>query len=146
MKTKFYRCPVCGNVMLVCVDSQVVPNCCNRPMELLEPHTQDEKQESHLPVADIVTEDTVRPHCDPFYLSHYNRRYHTHICIGEQPHPMHASHHICFIYYETQQGGQMRYLALDHPVDECFYSSQPPTAIYAYCNIHGLWKLNLNKD
>lgn len=141
MKTKFYLCPKCGNVMMVCVDSQVTPSCCGQQMQLMEPHTMDEMKESHLPVVDIVTEDTVKANCDPFYLSHYNRRYHTRVCIGVHPHPMDDNHHICFIYYETKRGGQIRYLRLDRPVNECFYSCDRPTAIYVYCNIHGLWML-----
>lgn len=146
MKTKFYKCPVCGNVMMVCVDSQVVPVCCGQKMEVLEANRIDEKKESHLPVAEVTTEETVELCSDPFYLSHLHRRYLTHVLIGETPHPMMEGHHICFIYYETRRGGQIRYLRLDHPVNECFYSSDRPTAIYAYCNIHGLWMLELNKD
>ena len=144
METKFYRCPICGNVILMCVDSGVVPVCCGKKMEEMEVNTIDGKQESHLPVADITTEETVKVCKDPFYLSHLHRRYYTRVRVGETPHPMMESHHICFIYYETERGGQIRYLQPDKPVCECFYNADRPTAIYAYCNLHGLWKLKVN--
>ncbi|MCQ2258376.1 MAG: hypothetical protein MJZ41_10360 [Bacteroidaceae bacterium] len=141
METKFYECPICGNVIVKCVDSGVIPTCCGKEMVELKCKNIEEKQEAHLPVVERTTEDTVKCSCDPFYLSHYNRRYHTKVSIGSTPHPMSEKHRICFIYYETENGGQIRYLSPDSPAEACFYSTDKPIAIYSFCNIHGLWKI-----
>lgn len=54
---------------------------------------------------------------------------------------MTAEHHIEFIYIDTDQGGFIHYFKVgDLPelcIDDCRCSIK---AIYAYCNLHGLWK------
>lgn len=143
METKFYKCPVCGNVIVKAVDSGMTPMCCGKTMLELKPNVLEEKTESHMPVAEITSEDTVLSNCDPFYLYHCGRRYHTKVLVGNKPHPMNKEHKICFVYYETENGGQIRYLKAGMPAEVCFYSTDKPKAIYSYCNIHGLWKVNL---
>ena len=41
---------------------------------------------------------------------------------------------IQWLYVETAQGGHIRYLHL---------GDETPVAVYAYCNLHGLWTTKL---
>lgn len=123
MKTNFYVCPVCGNVIVKLVDSGVVPHCCGRPMMLLEENESDGLGEKHLPALHRVDECTI------------------HVEVGEKPHPMSPDHYIQFILLESEQGLQVRFLKPDRrPTATFFCGRDKPTAVYEYCNLHGLWK------
>ena len=124
----FYRCPHCGNVIVKTVDSGVPVVCCGGPMQRLVPHTEDMGQEKHLPVVGrscrIASQNcslTIR--------------------VGSEPHPMTPEHHIEWICLEHQDGFQLRRLsASDPPYAEFCYGKERATAVYEYCNLHGLWK------
>ncbi|MBQ0164345.1 MAG: hypothetical protein MJZ43_05800 [Bacteroidaceae bacterium] len=122
MATKFYKCPICGNVIVKHVDSQVVPVCCGKPMQLLDPHLEDGAAEKHLPV--VTRRETGE----------------LLVKVGEVPHPMQPEHHICFVAVETEKGLDVHYLkAGDTPEALCCDALMPVTAVYEYCNLHGLW-------
>lgn len=62
--------------------------------------------------------------------------------VGSVSHPMTEAHLIEWVAVETEQGYQVKYLkATDAPV--CTFSladGDQLVAVYAYCNLHGLWK------
>ena len=62
--------------------------------------------------------------------------------VGSVTHPMTEEHLIEWVAIETEQGYQVKYLkANDAPV--CAFSladGDALVAVYAYCNLHGLWK------
>ena len=62
--------------------------------------------------------------------------------VGSVAHPMTAEHLIEWVAIETEQGYQVKYLNADSaPV--CTFSladGDSLKAVYAYCNLHGLWK------
>ena len=64
--------------------------------------------------------------------------------VGSVAHPMTAEHLIEWVAVETEQGYQVKYLTPDSaPV--CVFSladGDSLVAVYAYCNLHGLWKNN----
>ena len=126
MATKFFLCTTCGNVVVKVVDSGVDPVCCGQDMKELVPGISDGAKEKHLPVAEHLDGCTVK------------------VKIGSEPHPMTLQHHISFIYLETEHGGTLKYLDPTGPAEvlicEC---KDKPVALYAYCNIHGLWKTDL---
>lgn len=123
MKTKFYLCNVCGNVIVKYVDSGVTPFCCGEQMTELVPQSTETVKEKHLPVLERVDDCTVR------------------VKVGVLPHPMSNEHSIRFIFLETENGGMLRYLNPDGPAEACFcICKEKPVAVYEYCNIHGLWK------
>ena len=122
METIFYRCPICGNIMLKLSGAQVTPHCCGQPMERLEAGTTDGKTEYHVPAITCCKDGTIT------------------IKIGQSPHPMTDEHYIQFIYLETEHGGQIHYLKSGDEAAATFHIGDKPTAIYAYCNIHGLWR------
>jgi len=50
-------------------------------------------------------------------------------------------HSIEWVYLQTDKGGQRKCLSAgDAPVVTFALSDEKPVAVYAYCNLHGLWK------
>ena len=46
-----------------------------------------------------------------------------------------------WIYLETNRGGQIKYLNPGEDAMATFLlNDEKPKAVYAYCNLHGLWK------
>ena len=61
--------------------------------------------------------------------------------IGSVAHPMIEEHSILWVYLQTDKGGQRKNLAVgEAPVAEFSLLDEKPVAVYAYCNLHGLWK------
>lgn len=62
--------------------------------------------------------------------------------VGSVAHPMTTEHLIEWVAIETEQGYQVKYLTADvAPV--CVFSladGDSVVGVYAYCNLHGLWK------
>jgi superoxide reductase len=55
---------------------------------------------------------------------------------------MTEEHHIAFIYVETENGG-IRVDLKDKPEAIISVAGSKPLAVYEYCNLHGLWKVEL---
>ena len=122
---KFYRCPHCGNIAQMVHDAGVVPVCCGEPMILLQANTSDGAGEKHVP--DIHVVDNL-----------------VHVQIGEVVHPMLEEHHIEWIYLQTENGGQIKYLTVgSEPIAEFALHEDQLIAVYEYCNLHGLWKYSV---
>ncbi len=121
-ETKFYRCEHCGNIVGLIKDAGVPMKCCGENMKLMEPNTTEGSAEKHLPAVKLEGEKVK-------------------VQIGSAPHPQEEAHHIEWIYLQTDRGGHRKCLKV--PGDtKCDFilSEEKPTAVYAYCNIHGLWK------
>lgn len=125
MEERFYFCESCGNFMIAAIASGVIPYCCGSEMTLLKPNTTDGNKEKHVPV---VT-----------YTSNHSLK----VCIGSEPHPMTKEHNIRFVCLETSVGGIIRYLKEDDPPEVCIRFNGKPIAVYAYCNLHGLWRADV---
>ena len=66
------------------------------------------------------------------------------VTVGAVEHPMVDVHHIQWLFVETENGGQLRYLAPGQAPKAVFeLGSEKPVAVYAYCNLHGLWMTKL---
>ena len=125
MREIFYICRHCGNLIGLIHDAGVPMMCCGEKMEALQPNTVDAATEKHLPV--VHTEDGA-----------------IHVNVGEVNHPMTAEHFIEWLYVETDNGGQRRILhPCDAPEATFCIGEDKPIAVYAYCNLHGLWKTEL---
>lgn len=62
------------------------------------------------------------------------------VSVGSVPHPMIPEHSIQWVYLQTENGGQRKALNPgDAPEVEFRIGSEKPVAVYAYCNLHGLW-------
>ena len=125
MKAKFYICRHCGNLAELVNNSGVPMVCCGQKMEALIPNTTDAAGEKHLPVV-TVEGDLVK------------------ISVGSVNHPMLAEHFIEWVYLETDRGGHRKDLEVGKaPVVNFALADEKPVAVYAYCNLHGLWKAEL---
>lgn len=124
---QFYQCKHCGNIVQMIYASGVPVVCCGEPMQELKPNTVDAAVEKHVPVAQ-QDGDLLR------------------VEIGAVAHPMLPEHYIEWIYLETEDGTQRKILSAEDDPSAAFYvGDAKPLAVYAYCNIHGLWKLALDK-
>ena len=58
------------------------------------------------------------------------------------PHPMIAAHHIEWVSLQTKAGNQRKALVVDGAPEVTFAltDGDEVEAVYAYCNLHGLWK------
>lgn len=125
MRTTFYRCNICGNVIIKTSDSGVQVECCSEYMEELVPKTNNEGLEKHVPFVTKIDDNTWK------------------VEIGSTHHPMLKEHHIEFIYLESSNGGQIVYLKPGQEPVAIFYTKEKPTAFYEYCNVHGLWGVDI---
>jgi superoxide reductase len=124
MATNFFKCKHCGNVIVKTVDSGVPVVCCGEKMEELVANTVDASKEKHVPVVTKLDECTIK------------------VEVGSVAHPMAPEHHISFIYVETENGGIIAHLK-DKPEATFCICNDKPVAVYEYCNLHGLWKVEL---
>ena len=115
LKGKFYVCPVCGNIIYSLGEGSF--SCCGISLPPLEAENCDE---SHIIKAEKMENE--------YYII--------------LDHPMTKTHYISFISYVNsdtatitklypQQNAEGRFFVRDHGF------------IYAYCNIHGLFKIKI---
>ncbi len=124
-ETKFFICEHCGNIVGVIHDAGVPMMCCGQKMTQLVPGTVEASVEKHLPV---VTADGNKVKVE----------------IGSVAHPMAEEHSILWVYLQTDKGGQRKNLAVgEAPSVEFALCDEKPVAVYAYCNLHGLWKTEI---
>lgn len=122
---KFFICRSCGNLVDMIHDSGAPLSCCGQNMQPLVPNTVDASGEKHLPVVSIEG-DTVN------------------VKVGSVAHPMLPEHYIEWIYVQTANGGQRKALKPGDEPRACFsLCGDKVVAVYAYCNIHGLWMTRL---
>ena len=123
MELKFYRCKRCGNIVAVVKNGGGKLVCCGEAMEEIVAGTVEASKEKHLPVYTVNgNEVTVR--------------------IGSVDHPMQDVHYIEWVVLQTKFGNQRRALnPNDAPeVKFALLPNDEVVAVYAYCNLHGLWK------
>lgn len=122
MTYKFYKCKHCGKIIGMVKAVDVPTICCGEPMEALIPNTVEAAKEKHIPVVK-VSGDTVT------------------VDVGSVAHPMTAEHMIEWVFVETENGGQRKtFKPGDAPHAEFVLKNDKLVAVYAYCNLHGLWK------
>ena len=120
---KFYICEHCGNIVEKIDDKGVPVFCCGQKMTELVPGSVEASTEKHIPVARVEGSSVT-------------------VEVGSVAHPMTAEHYIPWVYLETSLGIQRKHLSPDAAPVAVFALSEGevPVAVYAYCNLHGLWK------
>ena len=110
MDQKFYICGHCGNIIAMVEDKGVPVMCCGQKMQELVAGTTEASPEKHIPV---YTE-----------------------------HPMLEAHYIQWISLQTNLGNQRKVLKPGDPPKAQFalLPGEEVEAVYAYCNLHSLWK------
>lgn len=120
---KFYRCEHCGNIVTFLNNTGVPVMCCGQKMTELVPGTVDASVEKHVPVytveGGVVT-----------------------VTVGAVEHPMLPEHHIEWVSIHTREGNQRKGLRPGEKptVSFALCEGDEVLAVYAYCNLHGLWK------
>lgn len=124
---EFYKCAICGKIVAMVKEGVPDTVCCGKPMAQLIPNMSDGAGEKHVPVASVEGDVLA-------------------VKIGSVEHPMLEAHHIEWIAVETVSGNQRTILdPLGKP--EAKFALLPGDkvkAVYEYCNLHGLWKLDVN--
>ena len=123
--TRFYICEKCGNTVGMIHASGVPLVCCGQKMTAIEAGTVEASREKHIPGVE-VSEGKVK------------------VIVGSVLHPMTEEHSITWVYLETDKGGQRKNLAAGEAPEVTFaLADERPIAVYAYCNLHGLWKTEI---
>ena len=123
MEQKFLICNRCGNIVAAVKESGVSVMCCGEKMQQIIPGTVEASVEKHIPVY-TVKENIVE------------------VEVGSVEHPMQDVHYIEWISIQTKQGNQRKTLKPgDAPkISFALVPGDEVVAVYAYCNLHGLWK------
>ena len=124
-KNRFFICRHCGNQVHIIHDAGVPLFCCGTKMEELIPNTVEASGEKHLPAVTVDGDKVI-------------------VNVGSVDHPMVDVHWIEWVYVATENGGQRKVLKPgEAPHAEFLMNGEKPVAVYAYCNLHGLWKVDL---
>lgn len=128
MAIRYFVCGQCGSVVEKIVDSGNPLICCGREMKERIPGMSEGAGEKHVPV----------------YTVEGNR---VHVEVGEIWHPMQEDHFIRFIALEGTKKNQTVHLNPgDNPVADFVLSEEESVqAVYAYCNLHSIWKKRRKK-
>ena len=116
---RFYKCPICGNVIGL-IDGEISHmRCCGAELELLVATTFEEAQEKHAPVYEKVEDEIV-------------------VKVGSVEHPMEKEHYIMWIA-QVSDNRTTRVRLYPEQATETRFPYIKGSVLYAYCNKHGLW-------
>ncbi|MBQ7369665.1 MAG: desulfoferrodoxin [Clostridia bacterium] len=117
MEVRIYQCEKCKKV-IVSKDELKLDGWVE-----LQAGVTDASKEKHVPV--------VATKCGKVRVS-----------VGSVGHPMTAEHWIEWVLLVTDQGYQFKELTVDGAPEVSFglATGEKVVAVYAYCNLHGLWK------
>ena len=123
MELKFYRCAHCGQIVAIVKETGAPLVCCGEKMEEIVPGTTDAAHEKHVPVYEVKDNKVF-------------------VTVGAVAHPMLDVHYIEWIAIKTTNGAQRKLLKPGDEPKACFSlcEGEEVQAVYAYCNLHSLWK------
>ncbi len=116
----FYKCEVCGNVIELIDGNEKNIKCCGKNMELLNANTVEASLEKHIPSCNIKDGKIE-------------------VSVGDVLHPMTQEHYIMFIVL-IKGNKIIRYDLKPNDEPKVIFDYEDNYTIYAYCNLHGLWK------
>ena len=106
------------------IKDQGVPiKCCGENMKEITAGASEGAKEKHTPVYHINGETVT-------------------VSVGETEHPMAPEHYIDWVCIETEEGFQFKKLKSDMPAKASFLLTKDDKlkSVYAFCNLHSLWK------
>ncbi|MEG0873125.1 MAG: desulfoferrodoxin family protein [Clostridia bacterium] len=123
-----YICDICKNIVMFLQKSFGKLTCCNEPMRKILPNSVQADTKKHMPIGVFDGDNII-------------------VEIGSIQHPMTEEHAIKWIYIVTDEGlAQKRDLNVgDIPKAIFQIGNAKRIDIYAYCNLHGLWKSTVEK-
>ena len=89
----------------------------------LEPNTVDAATEKHVPHVELERDGHI-----------------IHVQVGEVEHPMLEEHYIEWVALEADDRLEIHYLKPGQTPITFFAGGVKSGTVYAYCNLHGLWK------
>lgn len=116
LKSRFYVCPVCGNVLFA--RGEAVISCCGIQLPALETEEQDPAHRLEAQMAE-----------DEMYVS--------------AAHPMSKDHYLSFIAYMTPDSCEIKALYPEGSAEARFFYRGSGWQYY-YCNRHGLFRQRLD--
>ena len=125
---KLLKCPICGNVVEMVEDHGVPLMCCGKKMEEIKAGAVDAATEKHVPVLKV----------DGDCLT---------AVVGDVMHPMTPEHLISNIWIEFADSSikKVTLTSDDEPVAKFNIAGKSGKAtVYEYCNLHGLWKTEID--
>ena len=117
---KFYKCPICGNIIELMTGNINTITCCGKKMEEIVANTMDAAHEKHIPIYEKVEDEIV-------------------VKVGEVEHPMEKEHYIMWIA-QVSEDKITKVKLYPEQSTETRFPYIPKSTLYAYCNKHGLWK------
>lgn len=120
---EFYRCELCGNMVALIKKGGGTLVCCGQNMTKLVANSTDAAKEKHVP--DVRREGGKIK-----------------VTVGSTPHPMLPEHYIEWIALVTDDKVELKYLKPGE-APRAEFDEVPSGDVYAYCNLHGLWKAAL---
>lgn len=123
MEQKFYICKHCKQIIAVVKETGAPLVCCGEPMKELIPGTTDAAVEKHVPQFEVKDGKVF-------------------VKVGSVEHPMTEAHYIEWISIQTNLGNQRKVLKPTDKPEAVFalLDGEKVEAVYAYCNLHSLWK------
>lgn len=123
---KLFKCPLCGNVVEKVLDEGGALVCCGQPMKELKANTTDAATEKHVPVCSIEGDVLT-------------------VKVGEVAHPMTEEHLITTIFAVYGNTiARVNLTANDAPEAKFALNGyKGKVEVYEYCNLHGLWKADI---
>lgn len=121
---KLLKCPICGNVVEMVEDHGVPLMCCGKPMVEVKAGEVDAAVEKHVPVVKVEGDYLVAT-------------------VGEVLHPMTPEHLISNIWVEFSDESAMKVTLTPEDKPEARFNiagKKGKATVYEYCNLHGLWK------
>ena len=122
MDQKFLICEHCGNIVAAVNESGVPVMCCGQKMKEIIPGSVEASHEKHIPEFVVEGNKVI-------------------VTVGSVEHPMLPEHYIEWVSIQTKQGNQRKQLTPGSAPKVCFSLCEGDSveAVYAYCNLHGLW-------
>ncbi|OJU14374.1 MAG: desulfoferrodoxin [Clostridiales bacterium 43-6] len=124
IKPDFLKCKHCGNIVGTIKNNGPAIVCCGEPMAELIANTTDAALEKHVPVVER----------DGTTLK---------VKVGSVEHPMTEEHLIEWICVMTETTTIRTRLEPGIKPEAIFYGVEGPATVYEYCNLHGLWKADV---
>ncbi|MDK2936565.1 MAG: superoxide reductase [Eubacteriaceae bacterium] len=123
-ESSLFQCNDCTGVLLELHGT--ISQYCNHNMTELTANTIDASKEKHVPI-----------------VSHKDHE--ITVTVGKFPHPMTTDHSILWIFVKSRKGGSFIQLTpQDKPEASFHIDPLDIVAVYAYCDIHGLWQAQLD--
>lgn len=117
---KIFKCKKCGKIIEILDEGSPVTICCGEEMQEVITNTTDAAKEKHVPSYEIASDKI-------------------NVTIGKVSHPMEEKHYIEWIMVEYNN--KVEKVSLKPGMEpKATFDYHKKMTIYAYCNLHGLWK------